>query len=267
MKKGFTLIELLVVITIIGILSAILLPTLSSARERARRAACLSNLHQLTLAWTMYADNNNGFLPGADVGWTPPAWIDVTLNLDNTCPLGYATHPDIWERAMKGGQLWQYLTEPEIYRCPNGEPTHRITYTIADEMNGSLTTGDDPFPPDATESAKFRKISQIRSGGDASERMVFLDEGEARCGSWSVLFGVEAWWDPPPTRHAGGTTFSFADGHAEYWQWKDPRTMQTTWDDRSVPQLNNPDLRRVQRSMWGCNVEELQECDGGKCCP
>jgi len=265
--KGFTLIELLVVIAIMGILFSILLPVLNNARERGRRAFCLNNLHQLTLAWILYADDNNGWLPGADVGWNNPAWINVTLNPDNTCPLGYATPPDVWEKAIKGGQLWPYLNEPKIYRCPNGEPENQITYTIADEMNGAPTTGSRKFPPDITESGKFRRIGWIHSGGGISKRMVFVDEGEARCGSWSVLFSVEAWWDPPPTRHAGGTTFSFADGHTEYWQWQDPRTLATTWDDRGVQQENNPDLRKVQKSMWGCNVEELQDCDGGKCCP
>ena len=51
--KGFTLIELLVVIAIIAVLMAILMPTLNRAREQGRRAACLANLKQLTLAWLM----------------------------------------------------------------------------------------------------------------------------------------------------------------------------------------------------------------------
>ena len=58
-SKGFTLIELLVVIAIIAILMAILMPSLNRAREQGKRAACLSNLKQLTLAWIAYAGDND----------------------------------------------------------------------------------------------------------------------------------------------------------------------------------------------------------------
>ncbi|MHC4070937.1 MAG: type II secretion system protein [Planctomycetota bacterium] len=57
-KEGFTLIELLVVIAIIAILLAILMPALNRVREQGKRAVCLSNLKQLSLAWILYADDN-----------------------------------------------------------------------------------------------------------------------------------------------------------------------------------------------------------------
>ena len=66
MKKGksfgFTLIELLVVIAIIAILASLLLPALASAKEKGKQAYCMNSLKQLSLAMTMYEDDNDGYL-------------------------------------------------------------------------------------------------------------------------------------------------------------------------------------------------------------
>jgi prepilin-type N-terminal cleavage/methylation domain-containing protein/prepilin-type processing-associated H-X9-DG protein len=59
-RSGFTLIELLVVIAIIAVLMGILMPTLRKAREQARGTACMANLRQWALVFSMYLNDNNG---------------------------------------------------------------------------------------------------------------------------------------------------------------------------------------------------------------
>ena len=67
-KSGFTLIELLVVIAIIAILAAMLLPALARAKDRAKKAQCISNNKQIALALMMYASDNADFLPPLNTG-------------------------------------------------------------------------------------------------------------------------------------------------------------------------------------------------------
>ena len=100
-RKKFTLIELLVVIAIIAILAAMLLPALAKARAKARDASCKSNLKQMGLSLTMYADENNGKffinVPGGTVWLTSFTSVQQDTNVLQ-CPAADTQ----WERTFNG---------------------------------------------------------------------------------------------------------------------------------------------------------------------
>ena len=111
---GFTLIELLVVIAIIAILAALLLPALSSARERASRVVCMNNNKQLTTALHLYAGDNSDFVPwpnwGNEYG---PGWLYMPTNGHAPNLLDPSEAP-----AVEAGLYWPYLKVRKTYFCP-----------------------------------------------------------------------------------------------------------------------------------------------------
>jgi len=239
--RAFTLIELLVVIAVIAVLMAILMPALGRAREQGKRISCLSNVKQLTMAWILYADANDDLVVSASPDMTSDAWV---MYEDN------ATEERRRE-LIRLGALYPYCPDVKSFRCPTGVRGEVVTYALPDSMNGY------PGIP-GTEKLMVYRRSQVKR---ASERIVFLDEGRLSPNSWTLHYQEERWWDQITARHGDGTNFSFADGHSEYWKWKDPRTLDVAKADYDVwqssgrtsgesTQPGNEDLHRVQRGVW-----------------
>ena len=258
-SKAFTLIELLVVIAIIALLLSILMPALSTAKEQGKRIVCRSNLKNLTLAWIFYAEDNDGKITGSNIGYSPECCVpsDPFTNPCGKCWVDWPTNgftnlttPDeIQEaqQALKNGGLWPYCEDIKLYKCLNTGHGDLMAYSIVDSMNG--WGGWTGWSGDCHDACFITDVRRIPRPGD---RMVFLCEAPAEKGggrgSFAITCTEESWFDAPPRRHGKGNTFSFADGHVEYWKWADQRTREYDSDD---DQEGNEDLHRVQRAVWG----------------
>lgn len=106
-KDGFSLIELLVVIAIIAILASLLLPSLAQAKEQARRVKCISNQHQIGVAYALYADEHNESFPVV-YGWNAQGGIMGAVDDAH----GGKTPPE--KRPLN-----PYAQATEIFRCPS----------------------------------------------------------------------------------------------------------------------------------------------------
>ncbi|NIP25937.1 MAG: DUF1559 domain-containing protein [Phycisphaerae bacterium] len=220
---AFTLVELLVVIAIIALLLALLLPALERAREHAKRAICLNNLKQLTLAWNSYADDNEDRLVNGATGYSyrNMAWGDHSQELAWVHDTS-TTNMDVAKQGIKDGALWPYAKNIRLYRCPTGLVNNPLTYSLMFSMNAVCHNGDGVFNGQGT---------HIKSRGEIMHpppayRLVFIDEGYMTPDAFAVNYSTEQWWDDPPIRHGDGASVSFADGHADWYKWQGRYTVE-----------------------------------------
>ena len=138
-RSAFTLIEVLVVVAIIALLISILLPSMARVREQGKRAACLSHLHQMGLAFAGYSSAFRGYLP-------------MTGSFRYSLMEGAYYQPDCsdgdirWLLVNLGGLYPKYVKNTaEIFYCPNNDKPKR------DGDNGMkvfLSTYKNPNPSD-----------------------------------------------------------------------------------------------------------------------
>jgi prepilin-type N-terminal cleavage/methylation domain-containing protein/prepilin-type processing-associated H-X9-DG protein len=255
--RGFTLLELLVVVAIIGLVASMLLPSMVRSRSRAQAIFCLRNLQQVHAAWTMYADDNYGRLPGVISGSYPGSdrwvsgWLDFSSSTDNTNTL-YLTE-------VAYSQLAPYIRDAAVYRCPsdrsevtiNGRSHARVrSLSMNCWMNyiGTAPIGQDQFQV-------FRRLDDILDF-PLDKAWVLMDEREDSINDGLFqtnlkLRGVQARIvDYPASYHGRSAGVVFADGHAEIKRWKDQRTTPPLRSrhhlELDVPSPDNPDVAWLQ---------------------
>jgi len=239
-RSGFTLVELLVVITIIGMLMALLLPAVQAARETARRATCLNNQHQLSIAMLNY-ESGRGHFPGYsnNVGQGLASWV--------VCLFPFIDRNDLWETWSNEGDdpnADGYVPPGQVFLkllvCPSDPPERAgagVTHMAYVVNAGNLSIEGDPeaenYEPSGVclegqglsidyisrhdGTATTLLLSERVGGGDWQDRSV---EGMGR-GAFIWTNGDDnARVSDPDTgitsNHGGGANVSFCDGHQHF---------------------------------------------------
>lgn len=153
-RAGFTLVELLVVISIVGVMVALLLPAVQSARESARKVQCANNLRQLATASHNFVDTYNRFPPGY-IGELPvkagmdPAWNSYIGHLVYLLPqLEQQSIYQQWceKRDMGLDPKAKVANDPLFMRWSTGSyPTDNCWNQAEHKLPFFLCPSDDPY--------------------------------------------------------------------------------------------------------------------------
>jgi prepilin-type processing-associated H-X9-DG protein len=244
-----------VVVAVIGILSALLLPALAAAKNKAQSTFCLNNTKQLDLAWVMYADDHNGRLVynlGGNSGARRVA-ASTNLNWVNNV-MTWGLEPDNTNTAtITEAALGPYANRVvSLYRCPSDHVlsatqraagwTARIRSYSMNAMVGDA--GEISQGGVNQNNPNYVQFFTLSSVPRPEAIFVFLDEHPDsiddgyflnQAPSYGGAYVDREWIDLPACYHNGAANFSFADGHSESRRWHDPTTLAPCWPDAAQP--------------------------------
>jgi prepilin-type N-terminal cleavage/methylation domain-containing protein/prepilin-type processing-associated H-X9-DG protein len=231
--KGFTLIELLAVISIIAILAGLILPTLNSAKAKAKSIACLNNEKQLGLACILYADDANDRLPynlgSAEIQQTVAR--DQYLNWSSTVMDWEVKNSDNTNTVLltRGG-IGPYTSRSgRVYHCPSDNVvsdlqaqagwTARVRSISMNAMIGDA--GEFSRSGANTNNPEYKQFFKMTQVPKPAQIFVFIEEHPDSIDDGYFLNKPDSlkWIDLPASYHNGAVNLSFTDGHLETHKW------------------------------------------------
>ena len=240
-NKGFTLVELLVVMAIIGILAAMLLPTLNRAKEASNQIVSMSNLKQWALAQSNYVDDNrqqfsttkipNGTPPVSSPPYNEdnPTWNDLAYFFAagqgnsawfNALPPYVGGKPLYWYAAMDDNGIANFNSSKSIYKCPSAR------------MDPSLDANQRPLFQYGMNS---KALDGLPANAVLKSAMVLRPAAFVMFSEGRVLAAEAPYYGSPvkssdlatpqvyttrfSSRHSQGANIAFSDAHAQYYKY------------------------------------------------
>ncbi len=226
-RPFFTLVELLIVIAIIGILAAMLLPALNSAREKARSSQCLGNLKQILLAHLQYAgDANDCFIigkltqAGGTDGYPFERATQYLLHLGYLGPS--ATKPNSEQRVFRRNSIgvcpaWGFF---QSKTSPYGTYNNNFTW----EYQGTYGYNNHSFDYFG---GPYIRLTKVKT---ASQNAPLFD----MLNNYEIYDSYHNPYSPSENKrvgpwHLGGTNAGFFDGHARSYKTLPTRPTSVTF--------------------------------------
>lgn len=200
-RAAFTLIELLTVIAIIAILASMLLPSLSRAREMARRTSCASNMRQLGLGVMQYTEDYDERLPTAAVGVAGEnmgGWVSYSK-------FGTGTTDPVFTPA-KGG-LYPYLKSTQIFVCPDDAKGQAFGNSYAINSCAVISGNTASGLVGSKSLAAFDETTKWMMFSEEKYYQDTTDDGFQLIGN-----------NPFSDRHTDGSIITFMDGHTKWYR-------------------------------------------------